>query len=316
MPLELTIPVTDQNFDEKQYLAGNLDVKGAVALGKIPSGRVHFERHGRQEGRRMAGETSALAQLRRDKMERLKPLLDTELPCRWANGKADFLTSELREEMRIVDTDAVSSHGYDETGVEMINQYRDGLILDCGAGSRSVYFENVVNYEIVDYLSTDVIGVGEKLPFKDNSFDGVLSIAVLEHVRDPFRCAREISRVLKPGGRLYCAIPFLQPYHGYPHHYFNATPQGHRRLFEDELIVDDVKVIGSTHPIWALSWILKSWVDGLPADTGNTFRKMTVEDLMRPPLAQTSLPFCEQLSAGAQLDLACATVLTARKALL
>lgn len=55
--------------------------------------------------------------------------------------------------------------------------------MDCGAGCRSDYYENVINYEIVSYDSTDVVGVGESLPFEDETFDAVLSCAVLEHVK-------------------------------------------------------------------------------------------------------------------------------------
>jgi SAM-dependent methyltransferase len=105
------------------------------------------------------------------------------------------------------------------------------------AGLRDIYYDNVVNYEIVDYDTTDVIGPGERLPFRDGVFDAVISIAVLEHVRDPFACAAEIVRVLKPGGELVCSVPFLQPLHGYPHHYYNMTPQGLRALFERSLLI-------------------------------------------------------------------------------
>jgi len=87
------------------------------------------------------------------------------------------------------------------------------LVLDCGAGFRDMYYPNVVNYEIVAYPTTDVLGVGEELPFKDNSFDVVISVAVLEHVRYPWRCADEIARVLKSGGTLVAMVPFLQPLH-------------------------------------------------------------------------------------------------------
>ena len=228
-------------------------------------------------------------------------------------GKPDFLTDELRRETRIADTENVSSNGYDENMERLVKQYADGLILDCGAGRRPVYFANVINYEIVDYDSTDVLGVGEKLPFIDDTFDAVISVAVLEHVRDPFRCAREIARVLKPGGELYACVPFLQPLHGYPHHYFNATPQGIRALFEDHLDVSEVDVIYSTHPIWSLTWILSSWRSGLPESRRKEFEAMKVRDLLGDPLSCLPKPFCAELSKEKQLELASATVLKARK---
>ncbi|MGZ3697159.1 MAG: methyltransferase domain-containing protein, partial [Bdellovibrionota bacterium] len=135
----------------------------------------------------------------------------------------DFLTEEFKREFNIVPTSNVSANGYDGTAMNEIYRLHDKLILDCGAGFHSEYFENVVNYEIVAYDSTDVLGVGERLPFSDHSFDAVFSFAVLEHVKDPFLCARELMRVLKPGGYFYCEVPFLQPVHGYPHHYYNMT---------------------------------------------------------------------------------------------
>ncbi|GJE56445.1 MULTISPECIES: class I SAM-dependent methyltransferase [Methylobacterium] len=315
MPFDLYIPATGRHFDEAAYLAANPDVAAAVAAGHVRSGRKHFDGFGHREDRRMVNVRADLRAARARKMQRLRPLFRSDMPCLWNDGKADFLTPELREATGIVATDAVSSHGYDQSGVDLIARYPDGLVLDCGAGSRQTYYENVVNYEIVDYLSTDVLGVGEALPFLDDSFDGVLSIVVLEHVRDPFTCAREIARVLKPGGTLYCCVPFLQPYHGFPHHYFNPTPQGARRLFEDMLEVERVEVIESTHPIWALQWILNSWRDGLSSPVREEFSAMTVEQLLRAPAEQVGLPFCRGLSQEKQLELACATVLTARKPL-
>ncbi|PIS21074.1 hypothetical protein COT52_00400 [candidate division WWE3 bacterium CG08_land_8_20_14_0_20_43_13] len=50
-------------------------------------------------------------------------------------------------------------------------------------------------------------GDAYKLPFKENSWDGVLLTDVLEHLDDPNLALGEISRVLKKGGFLYLAVP-------------------------------------------------------------------------------------------------------------
>lgn len=48
-----------------------------------------------------------------------------------------------------------------------------------------------INYEI---------GVGEELPYKDQSFDAVVCVDVLEHVADLQKVIGEIARVLQPNG--------------------------------------------------------------------------------------------------------------------
>lgn len=48
---------------------------------------------------------------------------------------------------------------------------------------------------------------GRKLPFSGNIFDAAASISVLEHTESPQEYLEEILRVLKPGGRLYLALP-------------------------------------------------------------------------------------------------------------
>jgi SAM-dependent methyltransferase len=187
------------------------------------------------------------------------------------------------------------------------------LVLDCGAGYRPEYFDNVVNFEIVDYPSTDVLGVGEVLPFKDRSFDAVISNAVLEHVKYPWLCASEILRVLKPGGTLFCSVPFLQPLHGYPHHYFNMSAEGIKSLFEGGL--DDIEqyVPDSTSPIWSLTWFLRSWSRGLPEETRASFEDLRIGDLLGRPEDLLSNSFVTELREETRFEIASATVLRGRK---
>jgi SAM-dependent methyltransferase len=52
-----------------------------------------------------------------------------------------------------------------------------------------------------------VVAIGDALPFAGGVFDLVLCSHVLEHVPNLARTLAEISRVLKPDGRLFVAIP-------------------------------------------------------------------------------------------------------------
>jgi len=53
------------------------------------------------------------------------------------------------------------------------------------------------------------------LPFPDGHFDFVICRAILEHVEDPFACAREIVRVCDAGADIWLEVPFVQPFHPY-----------------------------------------------------------------------------------------------------
>ena len=44
------------------------------------------------------------------------------------------------------------------------------------------------------------IGVGEDLPYDDETFDAIFCVDVLEHVEDLTKVMAEVTRVLKPGG--------------------------------------------------------------------------------------------------------------------
>ena len=82
------------------------------------------------------------------------------------------------------------------------------------------------------FANVDVVADGYRLPYCDESVDACHCEAVLEHLEDPARAVAEMFRVLRPGGSVFAATPFLQVFHAYPDHFQNFTVEGHRRLFE------------------------------------------------------------------------------------
>lgn len=59
-----------------------------------------------------------------------------------------------------------------------------------------------------------VVRVGELLPFKDETFDLIVSDHVFEHIDDPVHVSRELSRILKPGGWICSRTPHRWSYIG------------------------------------------------------------------------------------------------------
>ncbi len=89
------------------------------------------------------------------------------------------------------------------------------------------------------------------IPFSDNTFDGIIIQAVLEHVVDPYRCVEEIHRVLKSDGVVYSETPFMQQVHMGRYDFTRFTHLGHRRLFRKFSEIDSGAVCG---PGMALAW--------------------------------------------------------------
>lgn len=135
-----------------------------------------------------------------------------------------------------------------------LSEQASGVLLDIGVseGPYRTVFEPVVQryvgleyppsildkqpdlWKILDRAkkSVEVFGDGRRLPFNDASFDTVLCTEVLEHLSDPSSVLREVTRVLKPGGRLLCTVPFNQPLHELPSDYYRFTPSSLEHLSE------------------------------------------------------------------------------------
>ena len=227
----------------------------------------------------------------------------------------DMLGSEHTGAVFTTQEDSVHTAYGDLRTIDLIAEVTaaGGLILDNGSGFKREYLENVVNFDIVDFATTDVLGTGGTLPFADKSFDAVLSFSVLEHVRDPFQCASEIDRVLKPGGLVQVSVPHLAPYHGFPSHYYNMTRQGLEALFVQGFHVESSETPDWGHPIQAITWILQLYAAGLPPESCEEFGRLRVDELMGWGFQYLDRQFVTDLDVETRRVLACNNFLVARK---
>ncbi|HIE30065.1 TPA: class I SAM-dependent methyltransferase [Candidatus Poribacteria bacterium] len=137
-------------------------------------------------------------------------------------------------------------------------------ILDLGAGTRR-RAEHVINLEIETMPNVDIVADGHYLPFRSETFDAVILEAVLEHVQNPQQMVAEIRRILKKGGYICAAAPFLQGYHAAPHDYRRYTTSGFELLFADFQKLASGPCAG---PTATLHWIFREYV-GLLLSCGN-----------------------------------------------
>lgn len=74
---------------------------------------------------------------------------------------------------------------------------------------RPLLESRLQRYVALDVVRTelvDVVGNGEQLPFKTETFDLVIATGVFEYFAEPRVAATEMHRVLKPGGHLLLTV--------------------------------------------------------------------------------------------------------------
>ncbi|MDJ0864703.1 MAG: class I SAM-dependent methyltransferase [Myxococcota bacterium] len=111
-----------------------------------------------------------------------------------------------------------------------------------------------------------------RLPFDDGCFDRVICSEVMEHVHDFGAAARELARVLRPGGTCAVTVPTATSEHLYLRlgdEYFES-PGGHIRIFEPRELSAALsraglaaRGVGFAHGFHTPYWVLRSAV-GLP----------------------------------------------------
>jgi len=103
---------------------------------------------------------------------------------------------------------SIIAKSYDELyGEEQRNKLKiikkhipnESFLLDigCGIGIAKEFFPNSIGIDHNFSLLNDVCCSGEYLPFKDKSFDSVICVTVLHHIKDLDKTLKEIRRVGK-----------------------------------------------------------------------------------------------------------------------
>lgn len=103
-----------------------------------------------------------------------------------------------------------------------------GVVADIGAGPS--YFDDILSrftaipVDLFPYKGIKVIAdFNKNLPFKNESLDAILLSNVLEHIAEPAILISECRRVLKKGGVLVGAVPFMLPLHQTPYDFYRFT---------------------------------------------------------------------------------------------
>ena len=113
-----------------------------------------------------------------------------------------------------------------------------GKVLDvgCGIGDMLSFRTGTVGVDVNPLLVEHCRSRGveahlsqsDRLPFRDQSFDGALLDNVLEHLADPRAVLSEIGRVLVPRGRLVVGVPGRRGY---------QRDSDHKVFYDEESLV-------------------------------------------------------------------------------
>ena len=114
-----------------------------------------------------------------------------------------------------------------------------GNILDVG-GNKDANYQKLFGGEN-KFTSINISGDCDykvdvekiRWPFKDEQFDFVLMINILEHLYNYNFALKEAKRVLKNGGLIICVVPFFLNLHASPNDYFRFTRQSLNKILED-----------------------------------------------------------------------------------
>lgn len=130
-----------------------------------------------------------------------------------------------------------------------IEKYQAGTTLDIGSGHSPYRFlcndKKYINMDISKDKTVNIVADAHILPFKDETFDTILCLLVLEHTKRPLKILGEINRVLKHSGTLILAVPHITYLHDEPNDYYRFTKYGLTYICEESgLQIKEILPIG------------------------------------------------------------------------
>jgi SAM-dependent methyltransferase len=192
------------------------------------------------------------------------------------------------------------------------------LDLGCGGGRHAFeLYRRGADVVALDYDAAEVAGVEETframaaggevplgaravavrgdvlaLPFPDASFDAVIIAEVLEHIPDDCAAMAEISRIVRPGGRVAVSVPRWWPEHvcwALSEDYHN-NPGGHIRIYKGDEVTSRLAASGleprgehHAHALHAPYWWLNC-AFGRESLPSRTWHKLLVWDIVKAPV--------------------------------
>lgn len=138
----------------------------------------------------------------------------------------------------------------------VIEKYQKGYTLDIGAGNSPYRFlckgNMYFSMDISPKKNVNIVADANLLPFKDQTFDTILCLLMLEHTKKPHKIVKEISRILKPSGTLIIAVPHIMYLHDEPNDYYRFTKYGLKYMCEEYgMLVKEMIPIGDIFSLFS-----------------------------------------------------------------
>jgi len=148
------------------------------------------------------------------------------------------MRNTIRRAQHLLKKIAVKMSGYDQRNwlrVKQIDAFNNFLdlypaaeVLEISPGWNNIWKNKILNYTSVDYPEFDICT--DSLA---REFDIVIADQVLEHVQKPVDAVRHMFAMVRPGGYIVVATPFLFRVHARPHDYYRWTEAGLMQLLRD-----------------------------------------------------------------------------------